>query len=475
MSTDRPPESKEEPSDSASDTAPQDTATTGANPPALAESAARESKADTSTPPADAPEPKTDTSTPPADAPEPKTDTSIPPADAPDNSYIEIDGPPIRPGENTLLITPETPRLTDAELITLFELQEKPLIRFAQHFGLTGSQWNYVASVPVNYGIVFSEVIPDSAGIGLTLGWNYFDAIYAINVGLLQLQDEENYRQEQMKAKGLLGVISGLQILLLSYNPLISGALLLSGGAALAAPVFALHVATEVVACSIDFYNAYIENNFTGWLEERAKEIAYDQKRIDKFRLRLNKIYTGEKNAKPHEVDYLKAKIKYLETKIKDMEATMDARSRVFCHSDEPEKKAENSKTVKNIVDKYMPPAHAAERNKQLQTAMSAEDRDTDKKIQQQLAENYRKSMFNLSLKTASFVGITLLAVSSFVVCPPVLFAGLAITAVVAAVYIYRNSEKIASWMKKLGLFKSKKEEDQIDLPLKNTPHPRST
>jgi hypothetical protein len=351
------------------------------------------------------------------------------------------------------------PRLSDNELIKLFELRKSPVLRFYEYLGTTGAEWNYAVGVPLNYAMAFSQAIPPAAGLGITLGWNYLDAVYAIGLGTLQLQDEEDYRQAQNKVKGLLNIVSGVQMFLLSYNPPVA-ALMGLGGAALAAPSFALAMGCDLIIASIDFFNAHKEVKFEGWLEERAKEIAYDRARIEKFE---TKIIALEQKTDPRdklEIKYLKAKIGKLETKIAKNADDIYARSRVHCidsRHDIVEESIENKRKIKNILLKYDFVKDEKELDKKLDETVKDSDHKTEKRIQTQLTKNYKQNKINLALKTASFVGMTLLAVSGFVACPPVLIAGLAITAIVAAIYIYRNSDKILNSLSKFGLFEDKK------------------
>lgn len=342
----------------------------------------------------------------------------------------------------------------DDKLIDLFEFKRSPIMQFYKYLGTTGAEWNYAIGMPLN-AAVLAQSIPSNAGLGLTLGWNYLDAVYAIGLGTFQLLDEEDYRQTQNKAKGILNIISGVQLFLLSYNPPLAAALGLAGGAALAAPAFALAMACELVSASIDFYNAEKEVKFEGWLEERAKEISYDRIRISELGKKITK--PDNKKAKL-EIEYLEAKKRKLETKIQTIEKDIYARSRVYCDNDPSQNK---SRKVENILNKYDPEGNT-QINDELKKEVTPDDIKSDKQIQKTLTESYKENRDNLALKTASFVGMTLLAVSGFVSCPPLLIIGLCITAVVAGIYIHRNSKKIIETIdgvtSKFGLFNAQKD-----------------
>jgi hypothetical protein len=331
--------------------------------------------------------------------------------------------------------------LSDDELIDLFEFKRNPIIQFYEYIGITGAEWNYAVGVPLNYASLYSNAIPYNAGLGITLGWNYLDGVYSIGLGIFQLLDEEDYRQTQNKAKGLLNILSGVQLFLLSYNPALTAALGLTGGTALAAPAFALSMAFDLLTAAIDFYSIHQEMEFEGWLEERAKEISYHQTRIEKLNA---KIETLDITQDKLEIDYLQAKKRKIEINNQHIKEAIYARSRVNQGSYDP---------VKKILRKYGLGLNKDELKKEATT----NDHAMNLKIQKQLNENYKQSRLNLMMKTASFIGMTLLAVSGFVSCPPLLITGLAITTLVAAYFIYKHRKTIINSIdaitNKLGFF----------------------
>lgn len=359
------------------------------------------------------------------------------------------------------------------EVVNDFEFKRHPIMRFYEYLGMTGAEWNYSVGVPLNYTTTYSTLISPNAGLGIALGWNYVDAVYAIGLGTLQLLDEEDYRQTQNKVKGVFNIISGVQLFLLSYNPYLTAVLGLTGGAALAAPAFALAMACDLVTASIDLYNASKEVEFEGWLEERAKEIHYNQSRIQKLTEQIQEVETSNKTPaeKKSEIAYLEAKIIMLKDKINKIEDNLYARSRVYCNEEMPnsetQEKAARQWKVEKILDKYNP-SHNKDRLKvELKKNVTERDRSIDNNIQADLEKNYKENRINFFIKTASLVGMTLLAVSAFVSCPPVLITGLAITSVVATYYIYKNGGNIMQAVNnaaiKFGLFGQNNKETKLE------------
>ena len=137
--------------------------------------------------------------------------------------------------------------------------------------------------------------MPAQTTLGIALGWNYADSVYSITQGIRQILDEEDYRQTQNKIKGIVNIISGIEMFVFSYNPALTAALGLAGGAALASPAFALAMLCDLITATIDFYNAQKEVEFQGWLEERIKEINYLEKRIETLREKIMRPSSNEK------------------------------------------------------------------------------------------------------------------------------------------------------------------------------------
>lgn len=222
---------------------------------------------------------------------------------------------------------------------------------------VAGAEANYIAGTSLSYLVDFDKALPSHMPLGLSLGWNYADAICAIGLGLQQLLGEQQKYKMRTKAKGLLNIISGVQLFLLSYNPPLTLALGIPAGVTLAAPSFALAMGIDLVTAAIDFYTAYEELN-------EANQAAGSNSGTGSC-----SSYTANSGVSP-----------------------------------------DVANICKSVTD-----AKAA----------------------------YHQAKYNLALKAASFVGMTLLAVSTFVACPPVFFVGLAITSVVAGFYLKRNAPHV--------------------------------
>ncbi len=365
------------------------------------------------------------------------------------------------------------PRLSDEEIIDLYELKTNPALRLVNYLSETGAEWNYIVGMPLNFATTFSPAFSEVDNLGITLGWNYLDAIYSVALGIIQLQDKDDYRQTQNKVKGVLNVISGLQTLILSYNPPIAKAMGLDGGmlaAPLAGPAFMLGMACDLVSAAIDLFNSYQEVKLQGWLEQRAKELAYNHERIAKFTEEMKALERAKNNFTRHM--YLEAKVRSLKLKIKDIDRDVYARSRVYINAGleansagaaTDEAVAARRSEVETILRTHSKqPQETLNQafTSELTRAASLEDIFTNSKIQKEMQKNYNQERINLALETASFIGMALLAVTGFISCPPLLIIGLTLTTLVAVVYIIRNTEDIASSLQKVsqdGLFGHKK------------------
>lgn len=323
---------------------------------------------------------------------------------------------------------------------------------FASYLCEHGAEGNYVIGTTISDLSATSIItLPSNASLGVTIGWNYLDGAYAIMLGLHQLADEENYRQAQNKAKGLLNIISGVQMFAFSYNPALTAALGLTGGAALAAPAFALSMLCELVTASIDFYNASREVEFTGWLEERAKESDYLQQRIRKLDKKIKKMQQQRDddetmlllNKKHHvSLQELINKKTQLENKEKQLIESMQSRSRVYCHDKKvnADERDTRSQFIEKTLIKLTTPIVC-----DYKTQPTTSDQFVDKKIQNTMKRQYNENLTNLIIKGISFVGMALLAVAPFVACPPLLIIGLVVTSLVAAYYLHKNRERISA------------------------------
>lgn len=230
------------------------------------------------------------------------------------------------------------------------------------------------------------------------VGWNYSDAICSLVVGTAYLLDNESYNQTQIKAKGVINIFSGLQLFFFTYQRhLIQwGTHALTGMTAFAAPAFALAMFCDMVCAIIDFCKAYKELSYEGWKDERQTELKF-----------LNK-----------KIDYYKAK------------ETLNGQL-----SKSDQKKLDKFIKCREEVEIQMDNCESSHTPTKMNALMKRE---------RQVEATFDKARLNLILKTASFVGMSILAVASFVSCPPLTIVGMVICSLVAAGYIYKHASTIA-------------------------------
>lgn len=364
--------------------------------------------------------------------------------------------------------------------------EESLFNRVYTFFSDEGAEWNYSLFVSEGDLAAGGVIQPPSAvgNIVFPVVWNFLDAIYAIFAAAKQLLDEDDYHQTQNKVKAVCNILSGVQMLVLSYNPALSAALHLSGASALASPAFAIAMAADLVSATIDFCNAAKEVEFEGWLEERLKEADFFEERIQKLNKKIKdeeeKLEKLRKEIQEDEIssfkikegklDKIRQKISALENKKTELanlkqKPLLDAigsRCRVYCEDGDPTKSKEERK--KFITDKCGPYLNVTKGRKEpcltceivgsFQKTADDKDRTTNDKIQTTLEQNYKKTCFNLGFKSLSLVGMTMLAISPFVgaACPPLgvaLFAaGMTITTGVALYYLIKNGPQMANTIK---------------------------
>ena len=343
-----------------------------------------------------------------------------------------------------------------------------------------GAEWNYIIGVPLNYVMAYTESIPVTAGSGITLGWNYLDAVYQLGLGIQQMTNQTDYRQTELKIKGALNILSGLQMMVFTYNPALTAALGLAGGAALAGPSFVFAMMCDVVTTLIDFCHAQKEVNIKRWFSERGKELAFYNKKITE----LNRKITDAKAAQRRAgfIHSLEKQLDLFKNKKQIAQDELAKRARVYCYTNKYStelyqhkqtfvlnavtsagyqdfnldaicKKPDSDEDI--IVDgKYV--------DKDVEAAETAWDATKQKDL-----EKERNTMvFNLALRTASLIGMTILAVSAFVACPYLMPIGFAVVTLVATIYLIRNSKEIGeainSKLKGIGLFKPKQHHEEM-------------
>ena len=302
----------------------------------------------------------------------------------------------------------------------------------------SGAEGNYIVGTLINdlnTGHVIS--LSSKSLLGVTLGWNYIDGVYSCMMGMKQLLDEDDYRRTQNKIKGILNIISGVQLFLFSYNPMFTSAIGLSGGAALASPSFALAMLCDFLNASIDFYQACQEVEFEGWIKERVKQVNYLEKRIEKIENKLN-----ENNENKN---LIAKKIK-LEAKREKILLNMGIRSRVYNKAINSGEKPPLSTDFETLLS----PLKSETKNKiNFDAEPSQLDIEIDKSIQQKCTNQYREGRKDVIFKGFSFIGMSLLAAAPIVLLaagvpfPPLLILGLGLTSMVALHYTIKHGDKL--------------------------------
>lgn len=200
------------------------------------------------------------------------------------------------------------------------------------------------------------------------------------------------------------------------------GSAALAGATTLASPAFAFAMLCDLINLSIDLYYAAKEAEFEGWLEERLLEARHLEKRFEE-----------EKDAEK--------KAEILEKKL-ELERNIVARCRVYHEYgyDGCKNTTKDSRVVaiKNIFE------HAKFNLKvELFKKPTADDEKINAEIQGKLDEKLDECLTNWSFKFLSFAGMTLLAVSSFVACPPLVIIGTVLVTAVSIYYALKHFRKL--------------------------------
>lgn len=267
------------------------------------------------------------------------------------------------------------------------------------------------------------------------VGWNYIDAACSIMSGINLLLDEDNHHRSQNKAKGLINIISGVQSFVLSYNTAF-----MASATGLAGPAFAFGTLCDLINASIDFYNADKEMCFEGWLEERINEIKHIEERLADPLMHHNVLEMIEKKIE-------------LEKKHADLTAQVEARCRVYCHD---ERKRDKENVPINLDDrkKFVKDRLDSIKSIKIENCISyanfpdavqqkQKDKLIDENIRIQLKKEYQSKKMKLLAKTASFLGMTALAIASLLF-PPLGFAATITSLIAATYYLYQNAKKVA-------------------------------
>lgn len=252
--------------------------------------------------------------------------------------------------------------------------------------------------------------LSEDATLAIAVVWNYLDALYDFMLAAKQWYDTRTYRHMQSKTQAILNIVSGVQLLSFSYNPLLTEQLGLKNNAALATTSFAFSALFDFFVAGLEFYNTKKEMEFKGWLKEKIKQL-------------LHTIKQG------HDHTEL----------LKDMHARA---------SEHAQQNADRQQKLTQMFNQTLPVDHPSRQHLiNRLNEHSGEHSERSRMIQLQLKQAHKDSRTNLCLKAASFLGMTLLAVVSFLDAnednPAIaLVLGLGLTTYVAAAYLTYNGER---------------------------------
>jgi hypothetical protein len=95
--------------------------------------------------------------------------------------------------------------------------------------------------------------------MGITVGWNFRDAVAGIMSATLLILDKASYQQTENKVKAALILFSSVQALAFSYTPWLSISIAgVTAATALAGPAFALATLIDLSIAAIDFKSGTI-------------------------------------------------------------------------------------------------------------------------------------------------------------------------------------------------------------------------
>ncbi len=275
--------------------------------------------------------------------------------------------------------------------------------------------------------------MPTPASRGITVGWNYSDALDAF-IAAHELLSEDTYHKNRNRVKAALNIVSGTQLLIFSDNYGLTnfGSAALAGATALASPAFAFAMLCDLLNLTIDLICAAKEAKFEGWLEERLLEMRHLEKRI------------------AEESDSQKKAV--ILTKKNKLEEDIAARCRVYYAEGYEGCKYKAKKKRKEAIEEIFARA-GQDVGQQLFGAPTKNDKEMNANIQKELSKKLDESLTNWAVKFVSFTGMTLLAVSSFVACPPLVFIGTMLVTAVSIYYAQKHCRKLISEGFSLGLF----------------------
>lgn len=296
--------------------------------------------------------------------------------------------------------------------------------------------------------------------------WNYLDAACFIAAGLEDLCNEEHHRKWQLRIQGALNIFAGVQLLVFSLNPALMAALGLAGMPALLGnPAFVIGCGIDVITAGIEFHYAVKESGIEGWMEERLDEYAFVMERMHTLQ--------QENVLLELDADYAEIltenteKLAALEQRLADLHRALRIRCKVHAST------LTDEALRARLADCIGTPLELLETEPLL-----PEERAFEEETVNALNDAFKEAREELIVRSLTFVGMTLMAAASLslvVTCPPAIpILGFAITALVAAFYLYRHHNAIiATEESSFSFFSSKKENvraSAYDIQFSNSP-----
>lgn len=280
--------------------------------------------------------------------------------------------------------------------------------------------------------------------------WNYLDAACFIAAGLEDLCNEDHHRQWQMRIQGALNIFAGVELLVFSLNPALMAALGLAGMPALLGnPAFVIGCGVDVLTAGIEYHYAMKECGIEGWMEERLNECRFVQERMHTLR--------QENLLLALDVDYAEIltenteKLAALEERFTELQRALRIRYKVHaCALTDESLRARLAGYIGDLETLELEP-------------LLANERAFEDKTVKALDNAFKEAREELIVRSLTFVGMTLMAAATLslvVTCPPAIpILGFAITALVAAFYLYRHHNAIvATGESAFSFFSSKRE-----------------
>lgn len=279
--------------------------------------------------------------------------------------------------------------------------------------------------------------MPTIGGFILSLGWNYIDAIGMIAKSVHTLTERE-YSHKSRYLKSAINIIGALQAFALTYMPPLTSALGV-GPLAFAGPAFALEELAGALSKAIDLYHIVKEQEYSGWLTSKIKEVNRLMKRVNKLNLKMLK-------QSSHQADR-QIELRELGEKIETLIQQMISRSRVYLkdHREDNDKINHSFQQLHTNVnlEKIIDECHQA---------IQADDIMLDTKLSNDLKIKFKSERIDLILRVLSVIGMSLIAVSGFVgpAAPALLIPGLVLVSIVACYQIHKHRDEIKHLFQKI-------------------------